>query len=163
MVVILMGAAGSGKTTVGRALAADVRWAYVEGDEHHPARNIEKMHAGIPLTDEDRRPWLAALHALIARALDRREHGVMACSALKRAYRDMLRGNCYPVRFVYLQAPERELLRRLSTRAGHFAGPNLLETQLAALEPPSPDEALVVDATRPPERIVREVRMEFGL
>jgi len=163
MVVVLMGAAGSGKTTVGHALSADVGWPYVEGDEHHPARNIQKMHAGIPLTDDDRRPWLTALHAMIARAVDRREHAVMACSALKRAYRDVLRGNCRPVRFVYLQAPERELLRRLAARAGHFAGPNLLETQLAALEPPSPDEALVVDATRAPERIVREVRMEFGL
>jgi len=158
-----MGAAGAGKTTIGAALAAELGWPFVDGDDRHPPGNVEKMHAGIALTDVDRAPWLASLHATMARTLDRREHLVLACSALKRAYRESLRGNLRAVRFVYLKASEAALMRRLSTRVGHFVGPNLLQSQLATLEEPSPDKSLVIDATWPPERILGAIRREFGV
>jgi len=163
VVIILTGVAGAGKTTIGRALAAELGWPFVEGDHYHPAANVAKMHSGIPLDDVDRAPWLAALHALIVRALDRREHTVMACSALRRQYRGRLRGECRQVRFVHLQASEPELERRLATRPAHFAGPSLLPSQLATLDPPGDDEALIVDATWPPERILCAIRTEFGV
>jgi len=166
VVIILTGVAGAGKTTIGRALAAELGWPFVEGDHYHPAASVEKMHAGIPLDDDDRAPWLAALHAIVVRALDRREHTVIACSALRRQYRDRLRGDRPHVRFVYLAATEPELERRLATRPGHFAGPSLLPSQLATLEPPGAagdDEALIVDATWPPERILGAIRTEFGV
>jgi gluconokinase len=158
-----MGAAGAGKTTIGHALSAALGWPFVDGDDLHPPANVAKMHAGIPLTDADRAPWLDALHALIGRTLDRREHLVLACSALRRAYRETLRGDLRLVRFVYLKAGEPELGRRLSARRGHFAGPNLLRSQVATLEEPSPDEAVAVDATLPPARIVAQLREAFGL
>lgn len=161
--IVLMGAAGAGKTTIGRALAAELGWPCVEGDDLHPARNVEKMRASTPLTDDDRAPWLAALHATIARTLGRRDHLVLSASALKRRYRDILRGSLRLVRFVYLEAQEAELLRRLSSRGDHFAGPALLASQLAALEEPSTNEALTVDATWTPERILGAIRAEFGV
>lgn len=158
-----MGAAGAGKTTIGRALAAELGWTFVDGDDHHPSRNIEKMHASVPLGDAERAPWLSALRAVALRALDRREHTVMACSALRRQHRDILRGGLDRMRFVYLQAGEAELLRRLGSRADHFAGPGLLQSQLASLEAPSADEAFTVDATWSPERILAAIRAEFGV
>jgi len=165
VVIVLMGAAGAGKTTIGRALAADLGWPFVEGDEHHPPANIAKMRAGVALTDADRAPWLADLHAVIARTLDRREHRVLACSALTHEYRDILRGSCRPVRFVHLKAPETELRHRLSSRPGHFAGPTLLRSQLAALEEPTIAEpaAIIVDGTAPPQEILASIRRDFGL
>jgi len=158
-----MGAAGAGKTTIGAHLAAALGWTFVEGDDRHPPRNVDKMHAGIPLTDSDRAPWLASLHATVARTTERRENLVLACSALKRSYREILRGECRGVRFVYLKTSEAELSRRLSDRTGHFVGPALLQSQLATLEEPDRDEALTVDAAWPPDRIVRAVRRELGL
>ena len=117
------------------------------------------MHAGKPLDDAERAPWLAAVHAIAAHALDRREHMVIACSALRRPYRAILRGDRHPVRFVYLQGTEAELRRRLTERPGHFAGPSLLQSQIAALEAPTADEALTVDATWTPERILGAIRI----
>jgi gluconokinase len=165
VVVVIMGAAGAGKTTIGRALATQLGWSFVDGDDLHPQENVRKMHAGIGLTDADRAPWLAALHAVIAQAIDRREGVVLACSALKRRYREILRGDCRNVRFVHLRAPEPELLRRLTTRREHFAGPNLIGSQLATLEEPALDErqAIIVDATAPPARILDTIREQFGL
>ena len=159
----MMGPAGAGKTTVGRALATAVGWPFLDGDDRHPPVNVEKMRRGAALTDADRAPWLASLHAAIVRTLDRREHLVMACSALKRSYRDVLRGNARPVRFVYLKTAPGELSRRLTTRPGHFAGPNLLAGQLATLEEPDDTEAFTVDATWPEEQIVGAIVREFGL
>ena len=151
----------AGKTTIGRALAIRHGWRFVDGDDHHAPAAIAKMHAGIALTDADRAPWLATLHAIAAAALDRREHVVIACSALKERYRDALRGTLRPVRFVYLKADEATLRRRLEDRAGHFAGPSLLTSQLAALEEPA--DALTIDATRPPDEIVQAIGYELGL
>jgi gluconokinase len=161
MVIVIMGPAGAGKTTIGLSLAAELGWRFVDGDEAHPRRNIEKMHAGIPLTDEDREPWLAALHTIAAQAIGRDEPAIIACSALKERYRLLLRGGLAPVRFVYLQATEAVLQRRLADRESHFFNPALLATQLAALEEPA--DALLVDATWPPERIVAAIRHELGV
>jgi len=119
------------------------------------------MHAGIALTDADRAPWLASLHAIAAAALDRRDHVVIACSALKERYREALQGALRPVRFVYLKVDEATLRRRLEERAGHFAGPALLASQLAALEEPA--GALTIDATRPLAEIVSAIDYELGL
>ena len=161
--IVLMGAAGAGKTTVGRALADAIRWRFVEGDDFHPPKNVAKMHAGVALTDEERAPWLEAIHSVMARAIERRENTIVACSALKRDYRDTLRHGLRTVRFVYLRAAESELRHRLATRKGHFVGPSLLSTQLSTLEEPTPDEATTVEATWPPERVVKAIRREFGV
>src|SRR5262249_14349776 len=123
--------------------------------------NVEKMRRGQPLTDADRESWLRTLHAVIARAIDRREHTVLACSALKDSYRRALAGGLKLVRFTYLKAPEAVLHERLAARAGHFAGPALLDTQLATLEEPC--EAIELDATAPPNAIIIAIRRELGV
>lgn len=156
-----MGVAGSGKTLVGRALAAELGWRFVEGDDYHPQANVSKMREGHALDDVDRAPRLAALHGVIARAIDRREHLVVACSALKERYRETLRGGLHPIRFTHLAADAATLRKRLESRHGHFAGSALLESQLAALE--APTDAFTVDATCPPERILPAIRHEYGV
>jgi carbohydrate kinase (thermoresistant glucokinase family) len=161
VVVIVMGAAGAGKTTVGQALARALCWRFVEGDEYHSVEAVAKMRGGQPLTDADRRPWLAALHAVIEAAVARREPLVVTCSALHERYREVLRGTLRGVRFVYLKADAATLRERLTRRTGHFAGPGLVASQLAALE--EPRDAVTVDATRPVDEIVDTVRYEFGV
>jgi gluconokinase len=161
VVIIMMGAAGAGKTTIGRALAAELGWTFVDGDELHPDRNIEKMRAGAALTEADRAPWIAAVHATVARAVDRRQHTVLACSALKERYRQTIRGDLRPIRFVYLRASEALLRARLEQRQGHFFDPRLLATQLHDLEEPA--DALTLDALQAPEAILAEIRREFGV
>src|SRR3954454_20990946 len=156
-----MGAAGAGKTNVGQALARALRWRFVEGDEYHSVEAVAQMRGGQPLTDADRRPWLAALHAVVEAAIARREPLVLTCSALHERYREVLRGELRGVRFVYLKADAPTLRDRLTTRTGHFAGPALVASQLAALE--EPRDALTIDATRPVDAIVDTVRYEFGL
>ncbi|MEU2102957.1 gluconokinase [Nocardia sp. NPDC019255] len=149
-----MGVSGSGKTTVGARLAEVLGVEYAEGDAFHPPANIVKMAAGTPLDDADRAPWLDALAAWMA---ERSGHGgVVTCSALKRAYRDRLRGRATGVFFLHLDAPRQELERRLAARRGHFMPPSLLDSQLATLERLDADErGSAVDATRPPEDVVR--------
>jgi carbohydrate kinase (thermoresistant glucokinase family) len=161
VVVIVMGAAGAGKTTVGQVLAGALRWRFVEGDDYHSVEAVAKMRGGQALTDADRRPWLAALHAVVDAAIARREPLVVACSALHERYREVLRGTLRGVRFVYLKADAATLRDRLTTRTGHFAGPALVQSQLAALE--EPRDALTIDATRPVDEIVDAVRYELGL
>lgn len=156
-----MGVTGAGKTTVGRALAATLGWRFVDADDLHPSGNVAKMRAGIPLTDADRMPWLGAIDALVFRAIDRREHLVIACSALKERYRDDLRKGRHGVRFVHLDVAPDVAVARASHRTGHFAGPALVASQFAALEPPA--DAVVVDGTSAPEQIVAAIRREFGV
>jgi len=158
-----MGVSGAGKTVVGKALAAATGWRFYEGDDYHSARSIEKMRHGIPLDDADRAPWLDALHRLIAGVVDRGEHAVIACSALKATYRERLAGDTPTgaVRFVHLDVPMDVLRARLRTRVGHFMPPELLASQLATLEPPH--DALWVDGTNPPAEIVARIRRELGM
>ncbi len=136
-----MGVSGSGKTTVGQLLAGRLGWPYAEADAFHPDANVAKMAAGQPLTDEDRAPWLTAIAAWIDERIARRGPGVVTCSALKRAYRDVLRRP--EVAFVYLEGSQDLIARRLAARQGHFFKAELLASQFAALEPPAPDEAVV--------------------
>lgn len=156
-----MGPTGAGKTTVGRALAGSLGWTFVDADDYHAAAAIAKMRAGTPLTDADRLPWLRAIHQRMATAVDRRESLVVACSALRERYRDVLRGGLPTVRFLSLRADAETLVRRAAARIGHFAGASLVPSQLAGFEPPA--DALTVDATRDVDAIVAAARYEFGV
>jgi gluconokinase len=147
-VVILMGVSGSGKSTVGVRLALRLKWKFAEGDKFHPTANVMKMASGHPLTDEDRVPWLELLSAWIDEQLAAGVDSVLACSALKRSYRDRLRRP--GVVFVYLEVPKQELQHRIQRRTGHFMPVSLLKSQLADLEPPQADEdAFTIEATNP--------------
>lgn len=157
-ILIVMGVAGSGKSTVGRLLAERLGWPFLDGDDFHPPGNVEKMRRGEPLADADRLPWLARLRDLAADCLARGESAVLACSALKESYRRILAGGDPRVRFVYLRADPDLLASRLEARTGHFFARALLESQLAALEEPPPaSPAFVVDASLPAEAAVREI------
>jgi carbohydrate kinase (thermoresistant glucokinase family) len=142
-VLLVMGVSGSGKTTVGRALADALRWPFREGDDLHPAANIAKMQAGVPLTDADREPWLAAIAAWIDDQARRAEAGIITCSALKRAYRDGLRSGRPQVWLVFLDGSRELIADRMAHRRGHFMPPALLDSQLAALEAPGADEPVI--------------------
>ncbi|MBT6135855.1 MAG: gluconokinase [Rhodospirillaceae bacterium] len=150
MIVVVMGVSGVGKTTVGQALAERMGCEFVEGDAHHPAANVEKMRAGIPLDDDDRWPWLARLAEVIDTALVEGRDLVIACSALKRVYRDMLIGSRQGVRLVYLAADRALIASRLSERNHEYMPSSLLDSQFATLEPPSVDESCVeIDVSIP--------------
>jgi gluconokinase len=155
MVLVLMGVSGSGKTTVGKLLAEALGAEFVEGDTYHPPANIAKMRRGIPLDDGDRRPWLDALSAEIDRWLAAEKTVVLACSALKRSYRDLLARGHPEVRFVYLKGAEPLLRARLERRRGHYMPASLLASQLATLE--EPEDAITVDVSAPPEAIVADI------
>ena len=158
LVVVVMGVSGSGKTTIGAALARRLGWNFQEGDELHPAENVAKMRAGIALGDEDRVPWLHAVAARIDQWRERGEAGVITCSALKRRYRDVIVGERPEVRLVHLTAPPALIAERLAGRRGHFMPASLLESQLAALEPPGPDEnVLTVSVDAPVETVVGHI------
>jgi gluconokinase len=156
--VIVMGVSGSGKTTIAQALAARTGFIEQDGDDYHPAANIEKMKAGIPLTDDDRLPWLRAIAEAIDRYAKNNTPVIIACSALKHAYRDILVHGREGVRIVYLSGSAELIAQRLQHRSGHFMPPGLLDSQIAALEPPQPDEhILTVDIAAPVDRIVNEI------
>jgi gluconokinase len=155
MFIIFTGVAGSGKTTVGKLLARELDWRFYEGDDFHPAANVEKMRRGEALTDRDRQPWLDRLRALIEQALARDENGILACSALKRAYRARLRIDERVIFFHLAIGPE-VIERRLKDRKGHFMNPALAASQFAILE--TPQNALTLDASLPPAVLVQMVR-----
>jgi len=151
MIIVLMGVSGCGKSTIGGLLAGRLGWPLAEGDDLHPAENVAKMAAGHPLDDTDRAPWLARIRAWIDGRLAAGESGLVTCSALKRRYRDVLRGQQGDVVFVYLHGTREQLLARLTARQGHFMPASLLDSQLADLEPPEPDErAVQIDIGPPP-------------
>ena len=163
MIVIVFGVSGAGKTTIGKLLAQEVGWHFYEADDFHSRANIEKMHRGIPLNDEDRWPWLASLRQLIERSLEAGENAVLACSALKRAYRERLRVSD-EVKFVFLRGDYALIEKQLRRRHGHFMNPELLRSQFAALEEPKPDEdAITVKLARTPEEIVEEIKAKLHL
>jgi len=164
-VLVVMGVSGSGKTTVAEPLAEKLGWTFQEGDALHPAANIAKMKAGIPLDDADRAPWLAAIGTWMDGQIAQGMGGVVTCSALKRAYRDLLRAGRPLVRFVYLEGSEGLIAHRLAARSGHFMPPSLLASQFAALEPPAQEEhAIVVNIDQPVaaqvDRIFNALRAE---
>jgi gluconokinase len=154
MILLLMGVAGAGKTTVGKLLAAQLGWEFADADDYHSAANVEKMRHGIPLTDADRAPWLEALRALISGWLTARKNGVLACSALKQSYRDILQISP-EVRITYLRVSPEVLHQRLRERHGHFMTEAMLQSQLADLE--EPKDAVIVDADVLPAEIVAEI------
>jgi gluconokinase len=153
-VLIVMGVSGSGKSTVGMIVADRLGWPFRDGDGFHPPENVEKMRSGTPLTDEDRWPWLKAIAAWIDGRRQSGTHGVIACSALKRSYRDVLRDGHDDVRFVFLDGPRELLASRLADRKGHYMPASLLDSQLATLERPGLEEApLAVSIDPDPETI----------
>ncbi len=161
LVVLIMGVSGSGKTTIGSKLAAALGWSFRDADDFHPPANIAKMSAGLPLTDEDRVPWLASIRAHIDACLARGESAVVTCSALKENYRQAVVSDSARVKLVYLHGDFALLLQRLSQRQGHFMKESMLKSQFDALEPPR--NALTLDVAQPPEKIVADIRTALGL
>ncbi|GAA0953089.1 gluconokinase [Actinocorallia libanotica] len=155
--IVVMGVSGSGKSTVGRALAERLGLEYAEGDEFHPPANIAKMEAGRPLNDEDRLPWLKAIAEWLGERLREGRGGVVSCSTLKRWYRDLLREADPGVWFLHLHVDQKAIVARVAARTGHFMPVSLVESQFAALEPLQPDEdGAVVSAAEPVAQIVAE-------
>jgi len=155
-----MGVTGSGKSTVGKLLAQQLGWKFFEGDDFHSPANIEKMRRGMPLNDDDRRHWLEAIRESIRKMVERSENAVIACSALKHSYRQMLRITGEVV-FVYLKANIDIVRERLKNRTGHFMNPNLIQSQFDTLE--ESEQALRVDASLPPGEIVRRIRTQLRI
>jgi gluconokinase len=162
MIVIVMGVSGVGKTTVGKQIAEQLGARFLEGDDYHPKANIAKMSHGEPLTDDDRKPWLERLARELDASRAKGENVVLTCSALRRLYRDILRAGHDDVDFVFLDAEQAVIQKRLDARKGHFMPPSLLDSQFAALERPGPDErAVPADATQPPGAIVAAVLQQL--
>ncbi|WP_321967723.1 gluconokinase [Burkholderia cepacia] len=163
MILIAMGVSGAGKSRIGEMLAERLSCSYTDGDAFHSAANKEKMHHGIPLTDDDRWPWLRTIRAAIEEKQRAGETAVFTCSSLKRSYRDVLRGTDTDVLFVYLKGSFEVLHERLKSRTGHFFDPSLLKSQLDTLEEPGPDEAIEVSIELTPEQIVDQVMLKIGI
>lgn len=159
VVIILMGVAGSGKTLIGQRLAHALGWDFFDADDFHPPENIARMRQGIPLTDADRAEWLADLARLVRTRLEQARPAVLACSALKKAYRRQLRDGTSEVQFVYLKGSFAEIDRRLRRRKGHFMNAGLLGSQFATLE--EPQDALTVRIQHTPDEIIRQIRETY--
>ena len=163
MIVIIYGVSAAGKTTVGKLLAEELRWRFLEADDFHPRANVEKMRSGRPLTDEDRWPWLERLRERITSSLAEKKNTVLACSALKRAYRDRLRASD-EVKLVFLRGSYALIEKQLRQRRGHFMNPALLKSQFADLEEPKSDEdAITIELGRTPEELVEEIETKLRL
>jgi gluconokinase len=161
VIVVLMGPAGAGKTTVGKALANALAWAFVDADTLHPDANVEKIRSGHPLTEADRQPWLARTREAIVSLTRDRTHAVMACSALRERHRLFLAAEIPSLRWVFLHADRDLLEKRLRERAGHFAGREILDSQLRDLEPPRHE--LTLPAQLPVDALVDTICTELGL
>jgi gluconokinase len=155
-----MGPAGSGKTTVGKLLMAQLQWEFADGDDFHSPANVEKMSRGIPLGDDDRFPWLNSIREAMLQWDAQHRNVVLACSALKRSYRELLQINSN-VKIVYLKGSYELFRERLRSRKGHYAGEQILAGQFADLEEPT--DATTIDAAQSPEQIVTEIRKRLGL
>lgn len=161
MVVIIMGVEGTGKTTIGKMLAQKLGWKFYDADDYHPKRNIEKMRSGVPLNDEDRWPWLRNVRELVVSSLNLNTPSIIACSALKNSYREYLKQNKEKIIFVYLKGDKNTILKRLTSRKGHFAGTELLESQLKTLE--EPEDVISFDISKKPEVIADSIIEKLGL
>ena len=160
--MIVFGVSGAGKTTIGKLLARDLGWRFIEADDFHPAVNVEKMRSGHPLTDEDRWPWLEHLREQIKRSLAAGENAVLACSSLKRAYRDCLRVSD-EVKFVFLRGDCALVEEQVRRRHDHFVNPALLQSQFDDLEEPKPDEdTLTIELGRTPRELVGEIKAKLN-
>jgi len=158
MIVIVFGVSGAGKTTIGKLLAQELGWRFYEADDFHSQANINKMLRGIPLTDEDRSPWLESLRQVIECSLKAGENAVLACSAFKRTYRERLRVS-NEAKFVFLRGDYALIEKQLRQRGGHFMSPELLRSQFADLEEPKPDEDVVtIELGRTPQELVDEIK-----
>ena len=163
MILIILGVSGAGKTTIGKLLAHEVGWRFIEADDFHPAANVAKMRSGRPLTDQDRWLWLERLRQEIKRSIDVGENAVLTCSALKRAYRDRLRAS-EDVKFVFLRGDYALVEKQLRSRRHHFMNPNLLQSQFDDLEEPeSHEDVLTVQLGGTPEDIVGEIKAKLHL
>ena len=163
MIVIIFGVSGSRKTTLGKLLGDELGWRFYEADDFHSGANIDKMKRGVPLTDGDRQPWLERLRELIMRAIAAGENAVLACSALKRAYRDRLRTN-EEVKFVFLHGDHALIEKQMGQRRGHFMDPELLRSQFADLEEPQSDEhVLTIELGRIPQELVEEIKAKLSV
>jgi gluconokinase len=161
--LIVMGVSGSGKSTIAVALAERLGWTFEDGDRFHPASNVAKMSAGHPLNDDDRWPWLEAIADEIGRVCETGGHVVIACSALKRAYRDVLGRGREDVRLVFLDGSQALIADRLANRKGHFMPPGLLDSQFKTLEPPAADERpIAVSIDAPVETIIDNIVAQLG-
>lgn len=164
VVLVVMGVSGCGKSTVAAVLAGRLGWPFEEGDALHPPANVEKMRAGHPLDDADRAPWLAKVADWVDGCLDGGKSGLITCSALKRAYREVIGRRGSGVVFVYLAGSRETIAERLTARHGHFMPPTLLDSQFAALQEPGPDEpAIRIDVGPPPAEIAQAVIDRLGL
>lgn len=161
MTIIIMGVSGSGKTTIGKLLAEQLQWQFMDADDYHPASNIEKMKNAIPLNDDDRIPWLQELAQKIKDWDEQKKHTVLACSALKESYRQILDQSGPAITWVFLQGSQKVITERLQKRAGHFMSAQLLQSQFDTLELPT--NALVIDITNGPTEIVRQICKSLNL
>ena len=158
-IIIVMGVSGSGKTTLGRLLAESLHWPFYEGDNYHPLSSMTKMSSGIPLTDEDREPWLAALKEMIRSLSKKSQPAVITCSALKQAYRDYLTVQHARMIFVYLKGSDALIRQRLQRREAHFMKDNLLDSQFKTLE--EPEDVLTLDLALTPESLVEQIKQKL--
>ena len=155
-----MGVSGTGKSTVGKLLSDRTGWAFYDADDFHPQSNIDKMNRGIPLTDSDRLPWLNQLKQLITDSLNHNRSGILACSALKSSYRQIIQDDCSEVVFIYLRGDYNCIQARVKLRQGHFMNPNLLRSQFDTLE--EPQDALIMDISHTPEIIVERILSQIN-
>jgi gluconokinase len=161
IVIVLMGVAGSGKTTIGMKLAAELGWEFRDADEFHPPENVSKMSSGIPLNDRDRAPWLTAIRTYVLDCLARDRGAIVTCSALKESYRQTIVPDPARVKLVHLTGDYPLLLERMVARQGHFMKPEMLKSQFATLEPPA--GAVTIDVAQPPDAIVAQIRRDLSV
>jgi gluconokinase len=159
MLIILMGVSGSGKTTIGKRLAEELHWQFIDADQFHSLENIQKMSQGIPLTDSDRLPWLSTLHDFIQQQSKAKRNTVLACSALKSSYRQLLQAEDLSIQWIYLKGTAELLQQRVQARQGHYMSPELLSSQFEILE--EPEGAIVIDIAQSPEAIVQEIKAQL--
>lgn len=163
-VIVIMGVSSAGKTTTATALSERLGWPFRDADSFHPPANVEKMSRGMPLDDTDRAPWLAAIAAWIQERIAREEHGIVTCSALKRAYRDVIMAGLPGAKLVHLVGNRALIGERMARRSNHFMPTSLLDSQFATLEPPGPDEdVLTIEVSMSPARVADAIIAELGL